>query len=37
MGSIKEDMKYVGGLSRTAESMVRRPPLERREARHPAR
>jgi hypothetical protein len=37
LGSKKEDIKYVGRLSRTDERRVNLPPLERREARHPAK
>ena len=36
-GSRKDDMKYVGRLSSTAERRMSLPPLERREARQPER
>jgi hypothetical protein len=37
MGMRKEDIKYVGRASRTAERRTSLPPLDRRVARHPAR
>jgi hypothetical protein len=37
MGMRKEDMKYVGRESSTAERSTSLPPLVRREAHHPAR
>jgi hypothetical protein len=37
LGSRKEDMKYVGRLSRTDESRINLPPFERREARYLAK
>jgi hypothetical protein len=37
LASKKEDIKYVGRLSRTDERRINIPPLEKTEARHPAK